>query len=92
MGGCLKYLNLILSITKIVYSSFMIMSHLAVFPKASQYWKVAHDLMSSFDVIFFNYGVAKPVVSYSKVKIFGCCLQNMMPHIRQALFGAQFAD
>ena len=57
-----------------------------VFPKASQDWKVARNLMSPFDVIFFRFpcgnGVAKPVVSYSKVKIFRCCLQKMMAGCR----------
>ena len=71
---------------KILSSSFMILSHLAsfwrCFPKASQDWKVARNLMSPFDVMCFKFpcgsGVAKPVVSYSKEKIFRCCLKNMM--------------
>ena len=70
--------------------NFMILSHLAsfwgVFPKASQDWKVTGNLMSPFDIIFFKFPcdnwVAKPVVSYSKVKIFRCCLQKMMAGCR----------
>ena len=55
--------------------------------------------MSPFGVICFKFpfgsGVAKPVVSYSKVKIFQLLFKeydDRMPHIRQALFGVQFAD
>ena len=56
-----------------------------VFLKASQDWKVARNLMSPFDLIFFRFpcgnGVAKPVISYSEVKIFRC-LQKMMTGCR----------
>ena len=42
--------------------------------------------MSPFDVILFRfpcgYGVAKPVASYSKVKIFRCCLQKVIAGCR----------
>ena len=66
---------------------------MGVFAKASQNLAVARNLTSPFDVIFFKFqygnGVAKPV-SYSKVKLFRCCLQKMMA--KQMLFGGQFAD
>ena len=81
----------------------MVLNHLEnfheCFPKASQNWTVARNLTSPFDVIFFKFpygnGVAKPVVSYSKVKLFCCCFTEndcMMSRVRQMLFGAQFAD
>ena len=76
-----------INLKKNLYSSFMILiesfcKFLGCFPKASQDWKVAPNLMSPIDVICFKFpcgsGVAKPVVSYSKVKLFSCCLQNIM--------------
>ena len=58
----------------------------SVFPKASQDLKVARSLMSPFDVIYFKFPcvneIAKPVISYSKVKIFRCRLQKMMAGCR----------
>ena len=61
------------------------------YPKASQDWKVACNLMPPFDVKFScGNGVAKTVVSYSKVKIFRCWLQKMKAGCR--ILGAQFAE
>ena len=72
---------------------------MGVFPKVSQNWTVARNSTSPFDVIFVKFpydnGVAKPVVSYSKVKFFRCCIQKidgMMSHVRQTLFGVQSVD
>ena len=72
---------------------------MGVFSKASQNWTVARNVTSPFGVIFFEFpygnGVAKPVVSYSKVKFFPLLLaekDGLMWRVRQMLFAAQFAD
>ena len=62
----------------------MIFNHLAsfccVFTKALQNRIVSCNLTSPFDVIFFKfpYGNGVTKCSYSKVKLFHCCLQKMM--------------
>ena len=69
-----------------VCGSVMILNYLVsfrgCFRKAPQNWTVSRNLRSTFDVLFFKLpygnGVDKPVVSYSKVNLFRCCLQKMM--------------
>ena len=62
---------------------------MGVFPKASKNWIVARNLTFPFEIMIFKFpfgnGVAKPVVSHSKVKII------MVLRVRLTLFGLQFS-
>ena len=72
---------------------------MGVFPKASKNWIVAHNLTSPFEILIFKFpfgnGVAKLVVSHSKVKIFRWLFTEnniMMLRVMLTLFGLQFSS